>query len=395
MSKLTVEDIEVKGKKVLLRVDFNVPLNEKNEVVDNTRIRAALPTINYLLEQGAKLILISHLGRPQGKPLDKLSLRPVAEELGKLLKKRVFFSPTIFGPVGESAIDCLTFGDCLLMENIRFYPEEEKNDVQFSKELASLADKFVNDAFGTAHRSHASNCGVARYFTDAAHGFLIKRELEYLGNLALNPELPFCVIVGGAKVKDKIQVIAHLLDRADEILIGGGMAYSFLKVKGRQIGESIVDTESLKLVEETFEKAEAAAKTIHLPVDHVVAQEFNNEVPFKTVGQDIPEGYIGMDIGPKTIELYLSVINKMKTTFWNGPMGVFEMDNFQTGTFEIAKGLAAVEAVTVVGGGDSVAAVNLIHLTNEISHVSTGGGAALELLKGKQLPGIETLGEKK
>ncbi len=395
MNKLTIEDIEVKGKRVLLRVDFNVPLKENQVVADNTRILAAKPTINYLLNKGARLILVSHLGRPKGKPSDKLSLRPVAEALGKILNRQVFFSPANLGSVAQSAIDCLQNGDCVLMENIRFYPEEEKNDVQFSKELASMADKFVNDAFGTAHRAHASNVGVARYFDDSACGFLIKKELEYLGELVRMPENPCCAIIGGAKVKDKIQVISSLLDKVDDILIGGGMAYSFLKVQGRKIGKSILDEEHLDLVEETFESAETKGKRIHLPVDHIVAQEFSNDVPILVVEDDIPNNYMGMDIGPKAVEQYLAVIEKAKTTFWNGPMGVFEMSKFQNGTFQIARGMAENKGVTVVGGGDSVAAVNRIDKAGEMSHVSTGGGASLEFIEGKQLPGIEALAEKK
>ncbi len=395
MNKLTVEDLDVKGKRVLLRVDFNVPLDENQHVADNSRILAALPTIKYLLNKGARLILVSHLGRPKGKVTDVFSLRPVAEVLENVLKKKIVFSPPVLGTIAQTAIDCLQNGDCLLMENIRFFPEEEKNDAQFSKELASLVDVYVSDAFGTVHRAHASTAGVARYFDNAACGFLIKKELDFLGNLVNNPQSPFCAIIGGAKVKDKIHVISSLLDKADDILIGGGMAYTFLKVKGVQVGTSILDESSLNLVEETFRKADKSGKRIHLPVDHVIAEEFSNEVPAKTVEGDIPDGFMGLDIGPKSIEEYLSVINKAKTTFWNGPMGVFEMKKYQKGTFEIARGMALNNGVTVVGGGDSVAAVNRINKSKEMSHVSTGGGASLEYLEGKQLPGIEVLAEKK
>ncbi|MCP4751076.1 MAG: phosphoglycerate kinase [Proteobacteria bacterium] len=395
MNKLSIEDLDVKGQRVLLRVDFNVPLDENQRVADSTRIVSVLPTIKYLLKEGARLILVSHLGRPKGTVSDKLSLRPVAEVLGNLLKKQVYFSPALIGPVAQSAIDCLKNGDCLLMENVRFYQEEEKNDVQFSKELASLADKYVNDAFGTAHRAHASTEGVARYFEDAACGFLMKKELEFLGNLAGNPKRPFCAIIGGAKVKDKIHVISRLLDKADDILIGGGMAYSFLRVQGKEIGKSILDAEHLGWVEEAFEKAETVGRRIHLPVDHVVSQEFADDAPNQVVDVDIPSGYMGMDIGPQTVRNYISVIEKAKTTFWNGPMGVFEMKSFQNGTFEIAGAMAAADAVTVVGGGDSVAAVNRIDKAGEMSHVSTGGGASLEFIEGKNLPGIEALAEKK
>ncbi|MBU3914643.1 phosphoglycerate kinase [bacterium] len=395
MNKLTVEDLDVKGKRVLLRVDFNVPLDNKQQVADNSRILAALPTINYLLNKGARLILISHLGRPKGKVVDELSLRPVAEVLEKVLNRKIVFSPPVLGTIAQAAIDCLRDGDCLLMENVRFFPEEEKNDALFSKELASLVDLYVSDAFGTVHRAHASTVGVAKYFENAACGFLIKKELEFLGNLVNNPLSPFCAIIGGAKVKDKIHVISSLLDKTDDILIGGGMAYTFLKVKGIQIGTSLFDEKSLNLVEDTFKKAEMSGKRIHLPVDHVIAEEFNNEAHSEIVEGDIPDGFMGLDIGPESIEKYLSVINKANTTFWNGPMGVFEMKKYQKGTYEIARGMAANKGVTVVGGGDSVAAVNRINKSKEMSHVSTGGGASLEFLEGKQLPGIEVLAEKK
>lgn len=394
MNKLTIRDLDVKGKRVLLRVDFNVPLNDKHQVADNTRILAALPTIEYLLKGGARLIILSHLGRPKGKQVDDFSLRPVAEVLGDLLHQQVFFSPSLLGSVAQTAVDCLKDGDCLLMENVRYYPEEEKNDIQFSKELASLADLYVNDAFGTAHRAHASTEGVARYFDDAACGFLIEKELSYLQNLVDSPEKPFCAIVGGAKVKDKIQVIGNLLQKADEILIGGGMAYTFLKAQGKQIGDSILDAESADLVKNTFTQAADLGKTIHLPTDHVVAESFSDNVPTRIVETDIPDGFMGLDIGPDSIKVYQTIIKQAKTVFWNGPMGVFEMNNFQQGTFSIAESMAAANATTVVGGGDSVAAVNRIHKADQMSHVSTGGGASLELLEGKKLPGIEALAER-
>lgn len=395
MNKLTIRDLDVKGKKVLLRVDFNVPLNDTHQVADNTRILAALPTIEYLLKRGARLIILSHLGRPKGKPVDDFSLRPVAEVLGDLLNQQVFFSPSLLGSVAQTAIDCLKDGDCLLMENVRFYPEEEKNDAQFSKELASLADLYVNDAFGTAHRAHASNQGVTRYFENAACGFLIEKELSYLENLVRSPRKPFCAIIGGAKVKDKIQVIGNLLDKADEILIGGGMAYTFLKAQGVSIGNSILDDESAELVKNTFARAVELGKAIHLPVDHVIAESFSNEIPTRIVEGDIPEGFMGLDIGPQSVLNYQAIIARANTIFWNGPMGVFEMSHFQQGTFSMADSMAAADAVTVVGGGDSVAAVNRIQKADRMSHVSTGGGASLELLEGKILPGIEALAEKK
>lgn len=394
MNKTTIEDLNVKGKKVLLRVDLNVPLNENLVVTDNTRILAALPSIQYLLAQGAKVILISHLGRPKGKRTENLSLRPVAEALEKSLNQHVVFCPDILGSVVQSAISCLKYGECVLLENLRFYPEEEKNDLRFSRELASIADLYVNDAFGTAHRAHASTEGIAKYFDQAACGFLMGKELDYLSNLLQPPDSPFCAIIGGAKVSDKIGVVMRLLDLVDDILIGGGMSYTFLKVQGHSIGDSIDDIEHADLARQALEKAEKLGKTIHLPIDHVVAEKFSNDVPCKVVDMNIPDGYMALDIGPKTIERFLSVIEKAKTTFWNGPMGVFEMKNFQKGTFTIAKGLAENQGVTVIGGGDSVAAINLTGLSDQISHISTGGGASLEFLEGKILPGVKVLKDK-
>ena len=394
MQKLTIEDLDVKRKRVFLRVDFNVPLDENRLVTVDSLIKAALPTINYLLSNGARLILVSHLGRPKGKASDSLSLRPVAECLEKTLEKKIVFSPTVIGTVAQTAIDCLNPGHCLLMENIRFFPEEEKNDSQFSKDLASLVDLYVNDAFGTAHRAHASTEGIAKYFDNAACGYLIKKELEFLGKLASKPEQPYCAVIGGAKVKDKIGVITNLLDRVENVLIGGGMAYTFLKVLGKNIGQSILDQEHLDIVESMFEKAEKLNKKIHLPVDHVVSEKFDNECPVSIVEDNIPDEMMGLDIGPKTVENYLKALSSAKTVFWNGPMGVFEMSNFQKGTFEIAKGLSESNAVTVVGGGDSVAAVNKANLGHLMSHISTGGGASLKFLEGKPLPGLEALADK-
>jgi 3-phosphoglycerate kinase len=395
MNKLTLEDLELNGKKVFLRVDFNVPLDENRQITDDNRIKAALPTIKYLLKNGARLILISHLGRPKGSASEEFSLRPVAERLEKILGQKIVFSPAVLGPVAETAIDCLEAGDCLLMENIRFFPEEEKNDSQFSKDLASLADIYINDAFGAVHRAHASTAGVARYFDQAACGYLIKKELEFLTTLSENPKKPFCAIIGGAKVKDKIQVISSLLEKADSLLIGGGMAYTFLKVKGYKIGNSILDEEHLGLAEEMLKKADELKKTLLLPVDHIVADSFDNAAPFRTVKGNLPDGVLGMDIGPETIDIYLRQIEKSGTVFWNGPMGVFEMSHFSKGTFEIARGMAANGGVTVVGGGDSVAAVNKANLAAKMSHISTGGGASLKYLEGKPLPGIEALTERK
>lgn len=394
MKKLTIEDIDVNGKRVLLRVDFNVPLSADKLVEDETRIVAAIPTIDYLLKKGAKVIILSHLGRPKGQQDEKYSLRPVVEVLSRVLDSQVYFCPTVLGPIAQSAINCLNDGDCLLMENIRFYPEEEKNDIQFSKELASLADIYVNDAFGTAHRAHASTAGVAGYFEKAACGFLMKKELEYFDTILESPKSPFVAILGGAKVSDKIHVITSLLNIADDIIIGGGMAYSFLAAQGKSIGKSILDKDSEALVTEAFNLAERTGKRIHLPVDHVIANEMSETVSTRIVEDQIPDGFMGLDIGPKTIARFSEIISKAKMVFWNGPMGVFEMSPFQKGTFEIAKAMAKVDGITVVGGGDSVAAVNKARLAKQMSHVSTGGGASLEYMEKRPLPGVEALTDK-
>ncbi len=395
MNKLSLEGIETQGKKVLLRVDFNVPVDDKQRVSDDTRIQAALPTITYLLQKEARLIILSHRGRPQGQRKEEFSLRPVAETLEKLLARPVSFSPDLFGPVAQSAIDNLKPGHCLLMENIRFYPEEETNDPQFSKELASLADKFVMDAFGTCHRAHASTAGVAQYFDDAACGYLMKAELDYLDGLIHHPQRPFLTITGGAKVKDKIQLLNHLLDISDELIIGGGMAYSFLKEQGMKVGNSLVDESSVKVVREVLQKARDLGKKIHLPLEHIIADSFSKTAAFKKVEGDIPEGWLGLDIGPKTIAEFKRVIDQAKTIFWNGPMGVFEWEHFNQGTFALAQAVAANSGTTVVGGGDSVSAVKQLGLVDQMSHVSTGGGASLEFIQGNRLPGVEALAEEK
>ena len=395
MNKVSIEDLDFKGKTVLVRVDFNVPLDEKQNITDTTRISAALPTLTHILDKGGRVVLVSHLGRPKGEKVEDLSLRPVALALTKLLNKHVSFSPDILGQVAKTAIDSLKDGECLLMENIRFFPEEEKNDPQFCKQIASMVEMYVNDAFGTAHRAHATTEGIARYFPDAACGFLIKKELEYLGKVSQNPEHPYIAIVGGAKVKDKISVLSQLLEKADEIIIGGGMAYTFLKAKGIHIGNSILDEENLEYAKETLKKADTLGKKIHLPVDHVIADKMEKDAVCSVVQGDIKDGFMGFDIGPETIRNYIEVIQRAKTVIWNGPMGVFELEPFQKGTFEVAKALAESDAVTVVGGGDSVAAVKKLNIANKITHVSTGGGASLKFLEGKKLPGIEALAEKK
>ncbi|BBM70124.1 phosphoglycerate kinase [Rhodothermus marinus] len=399
LRKLTIDDLDVKGKRVLVRVDFNVPLKEDEQgnlvVADDTRIREALPTIRALMQAGAKVILMSHLGRPKGQPDPKYSLAPVARRLEELLGVRVRFVSNIVGEAVRQAINSMPEGGVILLENTRFHPGETKNDPELARQLAELADVYVNDAFGSAHRAHASTEGVAHYVKQAAMGYLMKREVEYLSRLLENPEHPFVAILGGAKVSDKIGVIKNLLPRVDRLLIGGAMSYTFLKALGHNVGASRVEEDRL---EEARQLYEAAQGKILLPVDHVVAPEFSNEAPSQVVEGDIPDGLMGLDIGPKTIERYREEILQARTVVWNGPMGVFEMPNFAKGTFAIAEALAEATdrgALTVVGGGDSVAAITQAGYADRVSHVSTGGGAMLEFLEGKELPGLVALTDKK
>lgn len=394
MNKKTIEDIEVTGKKVLVRCDFNVPLDENGHITDENRLVGALPTIKYLSGKGAKVILCSHLGRPKGEFNMKYSLAPVAKRLSELLDKEVKMANDVIGDSAKETVASLKDGDICLLENVRFHKEEEKNDPEFAKQLASLADIYVNDAFGTAHRAHASTAGVAAYLP-AVCGYLIEKEISIMGKALADPARPFVAILGGAKVSDKIGVIENLLDKVDYLIIGGGMAYTFLRAKGCCIGTSICEEEKLDLARTIMEKAQQKGVELLLPVETVVAKEFNETSDSKTVSsEEIPADYMGMDIGPKTIELFSDVIKKAKTVIWNGPMGVFEMPKFAVGTKAIAKALSETDAVTIIGGGDSAAAVAQLGYADKMTHISTGGGASLEYLEGKVLPGIACLNDK-
>lgn len=390
LQKRTIRDIDVKNKVVLVRVDFNVPIKD-GKVGDDTRIQAALPTINYLLEHGAALVLCSHLGRPKGEPDPAFSLKPVAEHLQELLGRDVEFCEDCIGPVAEAATQNLQPGEVVLLENTRFHAGEKKNDPEMAKQLAALADVYVNDAFGSAHRAHASTEGVAQYLPAVA-GFLLEKEIQYLGDAIANPEKPFIAILGGAKISDKIGVIRHLLEITDQILIGGGMANTFFKAMGYPMGDSLVEEDVLDTARELVE---VGGSQLRLPVDVVIADEFDNDAQSKVMDMGpIPQGWRILDIGPETISTYTKVVKDAGTVVWNGPMGVFEMPNFAKGTFGVAKALADSDAVTIVGGGDSVAAVNQSGVSDRITHMSTGGGASLEMLEGKTLPGIAALQDK-
>ncbi|KAF0134167.1 MAG: phosphoglycerate kinase [Candidatus Saganbacteria bacterium] len=395
MSKQTVEDIkDLKGKKVLVRVDFNVPLDDRQNITDNTRITAALPTIKYLIDRGARIILVSHLGRPKSGPEEKFRLAPVAKMLSELVGKKIFSTTDCIGPEVEKVVSQLKDGDILLLENVRFYKEEEKNDPEFAKKLASLADVYVNDAFGTAHRAHASTKGVTKYLKGYA-GFLIEKEIKFLSKILNDPIRPFVAILGGAKISGKIDVIKNLLPKVDTLIIGGGMAYTFFKARNISVGDSIVEEDKVQLAKDILKLAIDLNKTIMLPIDHVVADKFDANANFQVVTRaGIPDGWKGMDIGPNTIVKFGHAIKKAKSVFWNGPMGVFEFENFAKGTLEIAKLVAEITkngAISIVGGGDSVAAIEKSGLANQISHISTGGGASLEFIEGKTLPGIAAL----
>ena len=394
MNKKTVKDIDLKGKKVFVRCDFNVPMDEKQNITDNTRIVAALPTIKYLLEQDCKIILASHLGRPKGEVKPEFSLAPVAKELSKLLNKEVIMAKDVIGEDATNKAENLKEGEIMLLENVRFHREETDNDPEFAKKLASMAEVYVNDAFGAAHRAHASTAGIAQYLP-AVSGFLIEKELTVLGNAINNPERPFMAILGGAKVSDKIGVIDSLLDKVDTLMIGGGMAYTFFKAQGYSVGNSLCEEEKTGLALEAMEKAKQKGVKLLLPVDTKIGKEFKPDTESKTVAwTEIPDGWEGFDIGEKTIEMFKNELKNAKTVIWNGPLGLFEFDQFAIGTNEIAKTLAELDATTIIGGGDSGAAVEKAGLADKMTHISTGGGASLEFLEGKKLPGIECLQDK-
>lgn len=394
MAKRTLEDFNLSGKKVLVREDLNVPMDEDGRITDDTRIIAALPTIKYLSEQGAKVIIMSHLGRPKGEANKKYTLLPVAKRLSELLKQDVVFTEDCIGERAEKAVSNMQIKDVLLLENVRFHAEEERNDKEFARKLASMGDLYINDAFGTSHRAHASTVGVAEFLPSGA-GFLMKKELETMGKALENPERPFVAILGGAKVSDKIGVIKNLLSKVDTLLIGGGMAFTFLKSQGHEIGKSLLEQDKVELAASLLKEAKEKDVNLILPDDVVVAPEFKEDVPYKTVRvSEIPQDMMGLDIGDTTRERFSKIIEQAGTIVWNGPMGVFEMKAYAKGTLALAKAMADSNAVTIIGGGDSAAAVKQLGYAEAMTHISTGGGASLEFLEGKELPGVAVLMDK-
>jgi phosphoglycerate kinase len=395
MKKLTIDKIDFKNKRVLVRVDFNVPLDENQIITNDIRIRASLPTIQKIINEDGKAILLSHLGRPKGERKPEFSLKPVAAKLSKLLIKDVKLAPDCIGEETENLVYAMSSGEVLLLENVRFHKEETDNDSEFAKQLAKMGDVYINDAFGSAHRAHASTEGVTNYIDICAAGYLMEKELDHLGTALADPKRPYCAILGGAKISGKIDVINNLIDKLDELIVGGGMAFTFFKAQGKEIGNSLLEEDKVQLAKELLEKLNSSKTKFLLPVDVVVADEFNNDSPAETVSVDnIPPNKMGLDIGPESIKLFKNELLKSKTIVWNGPMGVFEMDNFAKGTFAIADTLAEATdggTISVVGGGDSAAAIAKAGLENKVSHVSTGGGASLEYLEGKTLPGVAAL----
>lgn len=395
MNKLSIDNVELKGKRVLVRVDFNVPLDENLKITDDRRITSALPTINKIINEGGKAILMSHLGRPKGQPKPEFSLKPVAVRLGELVETKVGFADDCIGENVKNIVNKMNDGEVLLLENLRFHSEEEKNNPDFAKQLAELGDVYINDAFGSAHRAHASTEGVTKFIKTCAAGYLMQKELDYLGKAVAEPKRPFTAILGGAKISGKIDVIENLLPKVDNLIIGGGMAYTFFKAKGLEIGTSLLEEDKLELAKELISKAENSNAKFLLPVDVIVSEEFKNESPSEAVDvEKIPSNKMGLDVGPKSIELFNDIIKNSKTVIWNGPLGVFEFPNFANSTNSIANALAEATsngAITVIGGGDSASAIKKAGLEDKVTHVSTGGGASLEFLEGKILPGVAAL----
>lgn len=395
LNKLTIEDLDLKGKRVFIRADFNVPINENFVITDDSRIRSTLPTINYAIDEGAKVILASHLGRPKGKVDPKYSLAPVAKRLQRLLNKEVTFVEDCVGSMVQNTVAKMKEGDVLLLENLRFHPGEEKNDEEFAKALSSLADYFINDAFGASHRKHASITGITKYLPSAA-GFLLKKEIEYLKGVVNNPVRPCVAILGGAKVSGKIGVLENLVDKVDKVIVGGGMAYTFIKAQGYEVGDSLVEPDMIDLAKKIMETLRKNNVKFYLPVDSVISEKPEQYSETKIVpNQEIPKGWKALDIGPASVKLFTLAIENAKTIIWNGPMGMFEIDAFSRGTFAIARAVADAYALTIVGGGDTDYAVHRAGVSDSISFISTGGGASLELLEGKELPGIASLTDKK